>query len=80
MDDSAPAGDWYGDCLKHIDELEHRLKHNSSLGAVFAPWCKLCASAAEALNRPEPDEHEDLEYLNASPFARWMMKRLLGSR
>ena len=67
--------DWYHACLDCIADLEHHAAHHGDFKAAFAPWCALCA-AADALNEDGVIPEDDVDYVNASPIARWIMRRL----
>ena len=43
----------YADCLACVAELEEHAARHSGLEVIFAPWCRLCAGAAELLNAPD---------------------------
>jgi len=43
--------------------------------ATFEIWCTICAAASDLL--AGLCEHDDIDYVNASPAARWLMRRLI---
>ncbi len=47
----------------------------ASREVTLAMWCALCDAAGDLL--AGLCEHDDLDYVNASPAARWLMRRLL---